>query len=209
MIFLNFCFLAVCFLKGEFNEELNCLLRGILFDTDIIFLCNDCDSNLYVMSYELKRFNIFAPVLSSNVIEVEEAAPNSSAPVVSDGEKSLKNKGKKNGSDLVLPDCKLPQTPEEIEAWIAERKARYPTRSRIAQKQENERERMERGALDLTVPYRSKRENEDDDRPTEVSSRHKYAGRSILDVLNEEQERRDRSLILQCFRYFVQNEFLV
>lgn len=161
------------------------------------------------MSYELKKFDILSPVLSTNVVKVEKMTPNCSNPVVIDTEKSLKNKGKSPDADFNFPSFKLPQTPEEIEAWIAERKAKYPTKSRIAQKKESERERMERGALDLSVPYKGKGNNEDDDRPTEVSSRYKYAGKSFLDILNEEQERKDRSLILQCFRYFVQNDFFI
>lgn len=54
-------------------------------------------------------------------------------------------------------------TPEAIEQWIAERKKRFPTASRVEEKQKNIEEARKRGQLDLGVTRFPKRQRLDGD----------------------------------------------
>ena len=91
------------------------------------------------------------------------------------------------------------ETQEEIDAWIAERRAKFPTRERIAEKNKEKAQREFSGKLDLSEGLGKKRDE------TEFGTQQPV---SLVDILVEDAVREQRSIVLQCFRYFTQHNFL-
>lgn len=161
------------------------------------------------MGEKLKNFDIYNPVLSTDIVKVAPVIPTYQAPEIE--QKMIKQakipkakKKKQSEANQIVP--KRAETQEEIDAWIAERRKRFPTRARISEKEQSEQERKERGALDLTKPMKT--EKRESKKPIEMSSINPIAIPSLLEVLTEDERRKDYSRILQCFRYFVQHDFL-
>jgi hypothetical protein len=142
-------------------------------------------------------WDLFRPVLSTDVKHLQKTQP---APVPIQTSQKLRSES--NSRD-VLP--RIPESQAEIEAWIAERKKRYPTQRRIADKEQDTKDREVRGALDLGSKPKSK---ERSNKPIQMSSKKPGKVGSFLDKLMEDEERRQRSIILQCFRYFRTHNFL-
>ena len=97
-----------------------------------------------------------------------------------------------------------PETQEEIDAWIAERRKKYPTKLRIAEKEQSAKERLEMGALNLEEETQIDAETT----PSEFSAKSPHRILSFLDVLVADEMRKEKSKILQCFRYFVTHNYL-
>ncbi|EAY14723.1 hypothetical protein TVAG_038290 [Trichomonas vaginalis G3] len=161
------------------------------------------------MSDQLKNFGFYNPVLSTDIVKVAPAVPTYQAP---EYEKNLiksakipKSKQKKQG-DNSQPAPRKVETQEEIDAWIAERRKKFPTRVRVDEKEQTELERRERGALDLSKPRPT--EKNESKKPIEMSTINPVPIPSLLEVLTEDERRKDYSRILQCFRYFVKHDFL-
>lgn len=160
------------------------------------------------MGEKLGKFDFFAPVLSTDVVKEAPVLPNYTAPNLNPQQNTVEiKKNKKNGKkpEIGIPPRKV-ETQEEIDAWIAERRKKYPTRVRISEKEQTKAAREERGALDLSVPFKAKEDKSD--KPIEMSTRHPKRIPSLLDEMAADQERADHSKILQCFRYFVKHNFL-
>ena len=133
-----------------------------------------------------------------------------------------KNKKKKNKNKSIQQqqnellkqiDIKIPETQEDIDAWIAERKRKFPTRRRIEEKEQNNQAREERGALDLSEKANKERRKQqkktrNDSRPLEMPTNRPTKIPSILDKITQDEERKNHSIVLQCFRYFVKHNFL-
>ncbi|PVF94554.1 hypothetical protein CPB86DRAFT_740377 [Serendipita vermifera] len=63
------------------------------------------------------------------------------------------------GSNMTIPGTGISlNTPEAINAWIAERKKNWPTEIRIAEKKKRERDALERGELDLVGRKRQRKD---------------------------------------------------
>jgi hypothetical protein len=107
-----------------------------------------------------------------------------------------------------IPVPKPPETQAEIDAWIAERRKRFPTQARIADRAQAAADRESRGALDLFEKPRTLKSERKNRKPQEISTRAPAKVPSFLDRLTEDEDRRQRSMILQCFRYFVTHDFL-
>ena len=157
---------------------------------------------------DLENWDFFAPVLSTD----KENLPKTQQAPVTDKttEKTPKQKRPKKQKDP-LPARKIPETQEEIDAWIAERKKRFPTQQRIAEKAKMEQDREARGALDLSEQAnkeRRRKEKVKDNTPIIMSSKNPERVKSMIDRLMEDEERKQRSIVLQCFRYFVSHNFL-
>ena len=164
------------------------------------------------MSEKLKKFDFFTPVLSTDVVKEAEAIPDYKAPLNPNQSttqiKKVQKNQKEKKKDPNFPVIHKVETQEEIDAWIAERRKKYPTRVKIAEKEQTKQEREERGALDLSSPLPNKKKEKKSNKPTEMSSAHPTKIPSLLDEMCSDQTRADRSIILQCFRYFVQHNFL-
>lgn len=161
------------------------------------------------MGEKLKNFDIYNPVLSTDIVKVAPVIPTYQAPEIEQKmikqAKIPKSKKKKQAETIQTPP-KRTETQEEIDAWIAERRKKFPTRAKIEAKEQSELERNERGALDLSKPRKiEKRESK---KPIEMSTINPIAIPSLLEVLTEDERRKDYSKILQCFRYFVRHDFL-
>ena len=169
----------------------------------------------------LKSFDLFSPVLSTDVINPPETV-NNEIPVPEPAKKKKKKKNRKRKNPnpnqkekqtqkKKEPIIKIQETQEEIDAWINERRKRFPTRERIAQKEQSEREREEKGALDLSVEankLRRRQKKQKGNKPIEASTYKPTKIPSILDKIVEDEQRKEYSIILQCFRYFVKHNFL-
>ncbi|OHT01376.1 hypothetical protein TRFO_07629 [Tritrichomonas foetus] len=182
----------------------------------------------------LKSFDFYTPVLSTDIVKPPETIPNDSPvpnPQVSQQKKKKKNKNKNkakkqnsgqnnnnNNTNINNKDkIKVLETQEDIDAWIAERKKRFPTRLRVAEKERENQEREERGALDLSEQANKAKRKESkmklgkngkNDKPLEMSTFQPTKVPSILDKITQDEERRKHSIVLQCFRYFVKHNFL-
>ena len=151
-------------------------------------------------------FDIYSPALSSDQTKLMSTYASESN--YKDKQQLKKKKKKKISQPIVsTPSENQQESQKEIDAWIAARKARFPTKSRIQAKEDEQKTREERGALDLTQKM-NKPEKPKSNKPIEMSSSHPKIIPSILDKLQEDEERRQRSIVLQCFRYFVKNNFL-
>lgn len=148
-----------------------------------------------------ETWDCFCPILSTSVDELRPTRAAPDTPERNNAKQVRKRKPPKMRENLP----KVPETQEEIDAWIAERKKRYPTQQRIAEKVQQEQDREERGALDLTKkPEKLKKS----DKPTEMSTKDPKPIKTLIDKLMEDEVRKERSIILQCFRYFVNHNFL-
>jgi len=153
------------------------------------------------MSEKIKSFDFFSPVLSTDIVKIAAVTPNYNdiKPV------SSKKKQKKKKEKWVKPiKVNKPETQEEIDAWIAERRKKYPTKLRIAEKEQSAKERLEMGALNLEEETQIDVETT----PRELSAKSPHRIQSFLDVLVADELRKEKSKILQCFRYFVSHNYL-
>ena len=162
------------------------------------------------MSEKPEKFDFYSPVLSTDVVKEAPAIPDYNQPQLTPNQNKViikkANKEKKK-EKFELP--RKVETPEEIEAWIAERRRKYPTRVKIAEKEQTQQEREQRGALDLSQPIaKSKKQKDKSNKPIEMSTVYPTKIPSLLDQMCSDQVRADHSIILQCFRYFVQHNFL-
>jgi len=144
-------------------------------------------------------WDLFAPVLST---DVEKLQKTQTAPSVSVRAPGRRPEGKRAKPPAA---AKLPESQEEIDAWIAERRRRFPTQQRVAARAELEREREARGAIDTSAPAGGRRKG----KPAEMSTRAAGSGHSMIDkLMDDDDARRERSIVLQCFRYFNTHGFL-
>lgn len=154
------------------------------------------------MTHQIQDFDFYKPVLSTDVIKVEGTVRNDSS--LPDHPTVKINKNKKKG--IRKEKSRLPQmreTQEDIDAWIAERKKNFPTRSRTTARINEKTERVQRGAIAFDEEAKKPKISR-----TEGSTKAVMRTHSFLDELTKDEERRERSIILQCFRYFVQHDFL-
>ncbi|KAH0791015.1 hypothetical protein GPJ56_005150 [Histomonas meleagridis] len=162
------------------------------------------------MKHKIQDFDFFKPVLSTDIIKVEGPVPNTKPVSQYLNNNQSKKKNRRRNKKGKPNQTKLPQireTQEEIDAWIAERKKRFPTRSRVNTKLQEEIDREERGAISLNGDSKNK-EKQKRISPIEASTKSPVKIHSFIDELTEDEERRERSIILQCFRYFVRHNFL-
>ena len=157
---------------------------------------------------DLENWDFFTPVLSTDADKLPKTQP---APVTDKMvEKKPKKKPRKRQKEPI-PIRKAPETQEEIDAWIAERKRRFPTQQRIAEKVKMEQDREARGALDLSEranKERRKKEKHSGSGPIIMSSTNPERVQSMIERLLDDEERKQRSIVLQCFRYFATHNFL-
>ena len=200
-----------------------------------------CMRFIFLMNH-IKSFNLYSPVLSTDIVNDPQPSPNdntdlqvtneqdsqiSSNQIINKKKKNKKNKNK-NKKKLIQQqqnellnkiNIKIPETQEDIDAWIAERKKKFPTRKRIEEKEQNLQERQERGALDLSDKANKEKRKEskknffqtnsyDKSKPIEMSAIRPTKIPSLLDKLTQDETRKKHSIILQCFRYFVNHNFL-
>lgn len=204
---------------------------------------SDCMRFIFLMNH-IKSFNLYSPVLSTDIVNDPQPSPNDNTDLQVTNEqdsqissnqinnKKKKNKNKKNKNKnkkkliqqqqnelLNKINIKIPETQEDIDAWIAERKKKFPTRKRIEEKEQNLQERQERGALDLSDKANKEKRKEskknffqtnsyDKSKPIEMSAIRPTKIPSLLDKLTQDETRKKHSIILQCFRYFVNHNFL-
>ena len=186
------------------------------------------------MSY-IQNFDFYKPALSTDIVKPPEISSNNdnnnnnSQLNVSNQQfsneqftnKKRKNKKRKNKSYqqqqqqqkeiLNKINIKIPETQEDIDAWLAERRKKFPTRKRIEAKEQYNQERKERGALDLSEKANKekrkelKRKNQnfnfDSDKPIEMSVFRPTKLPSILDKITQDEERKKHSIVLQCFLF--------
>lgn len=173
-----------------------------------------------------KDYDFFKPPLSSDIMKSQIEDPNpihKKTPenqIIAKNKKSKKrNKNQKaklqEEQKQILHSIKIPETKEEIDAWIAERKRKFPTRQRIEAKEQEQQEREDRGALDLSknatkevLKKEKAKKKFNGPQPIEMSTSKPKKIPSILDKITEDEQRRKRSIVLQCFRYFVRHNFL-
>jgi hypothetical protein len=144
-------------------------------------------------------WDLFRPVLSTDVPRVKRtqaALPPPSGPAT--------NRANAKRECPAAP-ARPPETQAEIDAWIAERRKRFPTQARVAERAQGEADRAARGALDLAAKPKAEKKSR---RPQEMSSATPTKIPSFIDRLTEDEDRRQRSMVLQCFRYFTTHNFL-
>jgi hypothetical protein len=151
------------------------------------------------------EWDLFKPVLSTDIkkLQKSQAAPLPEPDSSKNPPVRKSNSARRRQEAVAAP--RVPESEAEIEAWIAERKKRFPTQSRIAGKERDMKEREDRGALDLTEVVEKKGRG---NVPIEMSSKFPRKVPSLIDKLMADEERRERSIILQCFRYFRSHGFL-
>jgi hypothetical protein len=147
------------------------------------------------------EFDLFKPVLSTDIMKKQKTT--ATAPTASVPSPNTKNRPLSKPPTPPLP--KMPESPAEVDSWITERKKRFPTQSRAAAKAQAETDRDTRGALDLSPPPKPLRQSQP---PLEMSASRPTKIASFLDHLTEDEDRRQRSIVLQCFRYFTTHNFL-
>jgi hypothetical protein len=114
----------------------------------------------------------------------------------------------KNAKRIRPPaDVRPPESQAAIDEWIAERRKRFPTQARLAERAQNEADRDSRGALDLSTKHQKPKPGKRQ-KPIEMSTTAPTTIPSFLDRLTEDEDRRQHSMVLQCFRYFVTHNFL-
>jgi hypothetical protein len=148
------------------------------------------------------EWDLFRPVLSTDVPKVKKTEP---APLPESGCSGARKHFKREKRP---PIPRPPETQAEINAWIAERRQHFPTQARIAERAQTEADREARGALDLSSKPRPFKSGKKDRQPQEMSTRHPSKVPSFIDRLTEDEDRRQHSMVLQCFRYFVTHNFL-
>ena len=165
------------------------------------------------MGEKPEKFDFYSPVLSTDVVKEASATPDYNQPQLTPNlnKNLIKKKNKEKEKQIKKKEkFDIPrkvETQEEIEAWIAERRRKYPTRVKIAEKEQTQQEREQRGALDLEKPL-PKPKKQKSNKPIEMSTVYPTKIPSLLDKMCADQTRADHSIILQCFRYFVQHNFL-
>lgn len=154
------------------------------------------------MSHQIQNFDFYKPVLSTDIVRVDSTVSNSSSiPKNPSVGKSQKKANKPKREKSRLPE--MMETQQDIENWIAARKKNFPTRSRTNTKLMDQTERDQRGAIPLDDESKKPKI-----RRTEGSTKMLMKAHSFLDDLTKDEERKERSIVLQCFRYFVQHDFL-
>lgn len=158
------------------------------------------------MSFQLNKFDFYKPVQSTDIVKVSKPIANIQDPTNPIKPKFKKNKTR-NMNNMVKSNYeKQQETQEDIEAWKEARRKNYPTSMKIEEKEKHKKDLEERGALNLEPSKPGKKKK--NDKPIQMSSKHPIKIPSYLDKLTEDEDRRDRSKILQCFRYFNTHNFL-
>jgi type IV secretory pathway VirB10-like protein len=147
------------------------------------------------------EFDLFKPVLSTDVLKKQKTTAAPPAPSVP----PPNTKNRPLSKPPPRPVLRIPESQAEVDAWIAERKKRFPTQSRVAAKAQAETDRRTRGALDLSAPPKGGQKSR---LPLEMFASRPTKIASFLDRLTEDEDRRHRSIVLQCFRYFTTHNFL-